>query len=173
METNIQISSLSSDLISYTGDFTSQLTYDITNQAEKKLLEFENKKNVIKRVCYILIEGIQNIRKHGVININGYQNSFIKVSKTQNYYKILMGNLIYNNYINNLSNKISTINSLSHEQMKTQYFETLNNGKISKKGGAGLGFITMAMRTKNNIGFQFNKIDDDLTFFTVEITLNR
>ena len=118
METNIQISSLSSDLISYTGDFTSQLTYDITNQAEKKLLEFENKKNVIKRVCYILIEGIQNIRKHGVININGYQNSFIKVSKTQNYYKILMGNLIYNNYINNLSNKISTINSLSHEQIR-------------------------------------------------------
>ena len=173
METNIHISSLSSDLISYTGEFSSELTYEITDQAEKKLLEFEDNKKKIKRVCYILIEGIQNIRKHGIKNMNGYQNSFIKLVKTQNSYKILMGNLVDNNYINNLSNKISTINSSNKEQIKTQYFQTLNNGKISKKGGAGLGFITMALKTKNQIGFQFNKIDEDLSFFTLEITLNR
>lgn len=164
---------ISKDLISYSGEFSSEIVHKLSNETEEKLHQYKAEKKIVKRVCYILIEGIQNIRKHGVENINGYQNSFIKVAKTRNNYKILMGNLVYNNYINNLSNKISTINSFDKEQIKTKYFETLKNGKMSKKGGAGLGFITMAMRTNNHIGFKFNKIDKDLSFFTVEITLNR
>ena len=53
------------------------------------------------------------------------------------------------------------------------YVDTLTNGVISKKGGAGLGFITMAMKSKNKLEFQFNNINDEISCFSVIITLNR
>ena len=49
----------------------------------------------------------------------------------------------------------------------------LTNGIISNKGGAGLGFITMAMKSKNKLKYLFEEINDKLSCFTVEVKVDR
>lgn len=51
--------------------------------------------------------------------------------------------------------------------------EVLTNGIISSKGGAGLGFITMAMKSKNKLGYSIDEIDDNLSCFCLEVKLDR
>ena len=56
--------------------------------------------------------------------------------------------------------------------MKEIYIDTLTNGEISKKGGAGLGIITMAMKSKNKIEYDFKAVNAELSIITIEIKIN-
>jgi hypothetical protein len=59
------------------------------------------------------------------------------------------------------------------DQVKELYMEVLSNGIMSNKGGAGLGFITMALKAKSKINYESQEVSDALTFFSVNIVLER
>ena len=48
----------------------------------------------------------------------------------------------------------------------------LETNQISEKGGAGLGFITIAMKSGNKLKINFNKIDDNYSIFILNSTVN-
>ena len=82
-------------------------------------------------------------------------------------------NLIDKNHIASLSNNIDHLNTLDKIGLKSIYLETLTNGKISKKGGAGLGVIIMAMKSKNKIDYLYNPIDDEVSLVTLNIKVDK
>ncbi len=53
------------------------------------------------------------------------------------------------------------------------YMEVLSNGIMSNKGGAGLGFITMSLKSKNKLEYHAEEVSDKLYFLSLEITLDR
>ena len=146
---------------------------EISIETEEKMINSGDKKVVVKKAFNILVEGLQNIRLHGGRDSNNVQTSCLVIVQNKKNYKILFGNLIPNNIIKLISSKIELINSSNLDQIKEMYVATLTNGIISKKGGAGLGFITMAMKSKNNLDFNFEAIDSEISCFSVELTLNR
>ncbi|MAP01414.1 MAG: hypothetical protein CMD01_01170 [Flavobacteriales bacterium] len=159
--------------VSHFGELSQEMVNDISIETEQKMIQSGDKKVVVKKAFNILVEGLQNIRLHGAKDKNGIQTSFLKIAKDELAYKILMGNLVSNNSIKTISDKINLINSSDLKQIKEMYVATLTNGIISKKGGAGLGFITMAMKSKNNLDFNFEPINSDISCFSVELILNR
>ena len=159
--------------VSHFGELSQEMVNDISIDTEQKMIQSGDKKVVVKKAFNILVEGLQNIRLHGAKDKNGIQTSFLKIAKDELAYKILMGNLVSNNSIKTISDKINLINSSDLKQIKEMYVATLTNGIISKKGGAGLGFITMAMKSKNNLDFNFEPINSDISCFSVELILNR
>ncbi len=163
----------SSIFVSHFGELSQEMVNDLSIKAEQSMLKYGDKKGVIKRLFNILVEGLQNIRLHGARDENDSQTSFLKIAKENDHYKVLLGNLVNNKQVNGISDKINIINSSTNEDIKKMYVDTLTNGVISKKGGAGLGFITMAMKSKNKLEFQFNNINDEISCFSVIITLNR
>ena len=62
---------------------------------------------------------------------------------------------------------------MSDSQLKDLYLDILNNGFFTRRGGAGLGFLIMRMKSEHPLGYSFQNIDDRLCFFRVEITINR
>ena len=42
--------------------------------------------------------------------------------------------------------------------------EILGNGKLSEKGGVGLGLIDIAKKSRNKLGYSFKEIDKDYSF---------
>ena len=159
--------------VSHFGELSQEMVNDISIDTEQKMIQSGDKKVVVKKAFNILVEGLQNIRLHGAKDTNGIQTSFLKIARDDTAYKILLGNLVTNNSIKIISDKINLINSSDLKKIKEMYVATLTNGIISKKGGAGLGFITMAMKSKNNLDFNFEPIDADISCFTVELILNR
>ena len=159
--------------ISYFGELTQEMVNDISVEAEEYILKSGDKKGVVKRVFNVLVEGLQNTRLHGGRDSSGNQISFICIFQEENHYNINIGNLINNQHIDSISKRINDINSSDPISLKETYVDTLTNGVMSEKGGAGLGFITIALKSKNKLNLYLDKINDDLTCFTLGIMINR
>jgi len=160
-------------VVSHFGEFTQELVNSISNGVEEMMLNSGDKKGIVKRMFSILVEGLQNIRIHGEKDLDGNQTSFLVVGQSDNSYKLCIANLVYNKNIESIDNRIEEINKHNAVDVKSLYMEVLTNGVISNKGGAGLGFITMAMKSKNNLGYQFERIDERYSCFSLEVTLER
>ncbi len=160
-------------LISHFGEFSQELVNSLTNKVEEMMLDANDKKGTIKRVFSILVEGLQNIRLHGEKDEDGNQASFLIVAQDDDEYLISLANLVLNTDLKTVDERITKINDYDDRELKELYMEVLTNGIISNKGGAGLGFITMAMKSKNKLGYTFEEINDTLSCFTMEVKINR
>jgi hypothetical protein len=160
-------------LVSHFGEFSQELVNSLSTSVENMMLESGDKKGVVKRMFSILVEGLQNIRIHGGRDENDNQVSFIIVIKTPETYKIILSNLVSSSQIDKITSRIDKLNTMDLSQIKERYMEVLSNGIMSNKGGAGLGFITMALKSKNKLNYTSEKIGQHLHALTLEITLDR
>ena len=160
-------------MVHHFGEFSIDFINGLTDSVEEMMVSNGDSKKVIKRVFSILIEGLQNVRLHGERDEQGNQFSFLFILKCKNNYKIIMGNLINHEDKVNAESYLDKINLMSTEELKSYYLEVLDNSFFSSKGGAGLGFLTMRMKSEQKLSYSFDKLNDNLCFFTVEITLMR
>ena len=72
-----------------------------------------------------------------------------------------------------MNKAVNRLNKEDSTGIKKIYLDTLTNGEISKKGGAGLGIITMAMKSKNKVLLNSLKIDNKFSLLTIEINLDK
>lgn len=158
-------------LVSHFGEFSQDLVNSLSTKVEETLLESGVKKGIVKRVFSILVEGLQNIRIHGEKDQDGNQVSFLIIAQVGETFKITFGNLLKNRNINNITSRIDKLNQMELPEVKELYMEVLTNGIMSNKGGAGLGFITIAMKAKNKLDYSIEKLDDDLSCFIMSTTL--
>ena len=78
-----------------------------------------------------------------------------------------------NKNIDGLVNQITKINEFADPAgLKQYYMEHLENNQLSAKGGAGLGFITIAMKSGNKLKYGFDKITDEASLFWLTSTVS-
>ncbi|MFK8037225.1 MAG: SiaB family protein kinase [Crocinitomicaceae bacterium] len=159
--------------VSHFGEFSQNLVNSLTQSIENAMIDCNDKKSSIKRMFSILIEGLQNIRIHGGRDEDGTQVSFLIILQHDTHYKISFGNLIESKNITKVETLVDFLNGSEQAEVKKHYMEVLSNGHISSKGGAGLGFITMALKTKQPIKLSSVDVSDSLSCLTVELTLDR
>lgn len=160
-------------IVSHFGEFSQDLVNSLSVKIEELMLDSGDKKVVVKRMFSILVEGLQNIRIHGERDPDGNQVSFLLVLQNEDNYKVSFGNLVKAENVDDLVKRIEDLNALSPEETKTLYMETLSNGILSSKGGAGLGFITISLKSKNPIHCEKDYVSDDLIFLTQHVELER
>ncbi|MCG8575154.1 MAG: SiaB family protein kinase [Flavobacteriales bacterium] len=160
-------------LVSHFGEFSQDLVNSLTTSIEDMMLESSDKKGVVKRMFSILVEGLQNIRIHGERDEDGNQISFLIVLQTEDFYKVTFGNLIKADAIEGILGRIDKLNMMDTGEVKELYMDTLSNGIMSNKGGAGLGFITMSLKSKNHIEYISEEVSEDLVFFSQVVVLDR
>ena len=161
-------------------DFEGAITFGTIEMLLNKLRdtkEFqEMKKPSRKRLYGIFVESIDNIFKYGAKLPGKVRNSTrtptISVVKQKDLYLVRAGNLVLNDDIGDLTFKLDRVNQLDMEALKSLYEEVINKESSSSDTGAGLGLITMAMRTDTEIEYSFAPVDDEHSFFKIQITLN-
>ncbi len=159
--------------VSHFGEFSQDLVNSLTISIENAMYDSGDKKGIVKRMFSVLIEGLQNIRIHGERDEYGTQVSFLVIHQNIETYKITFGNLVKNDKIEKIEEILHFLNSEDQVVVKQKYMEVLSNGNISSKGGAGLGFITMALKTKQPITFHALPVSDELSCLSIELTLPR
>ncbi len=159
--------------ISHSGEFSLEQVNNLSSQVEEAMFEAGDKKAVVKRMFSVLVEGLQNTRIHGEKADDGQQIAFVAIGQASGHYKLTIANLVPLSAEQFLSEKIDFINQHDEAGVKSIYMEVLTNGVISNKGGAGLGFITMSMKSKNKLAYAITPVADDLALFTVEMTIDR
>lgn len=162
----------SSVLIAHFGEFSQDLVNSISEGTESLLLESSTKKSVVKRIFSILIEGLQNIRLHGAKESSGAQHGHVIVGSDEDRFTLSFGNYVANDTISDLTTHLNKINTLDRDEVKQLYLDVLGNGFVSEKGGAGLGFITIGMKSRNTIDFGFEEVSDKISYFYFSVKVN-
>jgi hypothetical protein len=151
----------------YRGLFTDKITDNILALAESNLVKKEDPRALKRKVYNVMVEGLQNITKHQADIDQSVENNYgVFVLKKENLkYFITTGNLIENENIENLSSQIEQVNKLDEDGLKAYHRQILIDGKISSKGGAGLGLIDMARKSGNKLLYAFENVDDKYSYF--------
>ena len=160
-------------LVDYEGAITfgtiEMLLSRLRNSLEFQVLDKPSR----KRLYGIFVESIDNIYKYAE-KMKGKQGPppRIAVKKIDGRYVVRAGNLVRNDDVGELTFKLERVNQLDVEALKSLYEEVINKEPRSTDTGAGLGLITMALRTDRDIEFGFQVVDSNYSFFEYEITLN-
>ncbi len=159
--------------LSHFGYFSQDLVNGFSENVEKILISAGEKKQINKRIFSILIEGLQNIRVHGEHDKLGmYCGSFL-IAKNNTDYKIIFGSLMKTEKKNVIEEHIKKLNNLNDEDLKENYEVLLSNGILSAKGNAGLGFITMRLKSENLLKPTFFAVSEELYYFSILITISK
>ena len=121
----------------------------------------------------ILIEGLQNIYSHGGKDELGCQPVFLLVAHNKFQYKVLMGNILNAEDRELVKAYLGNINNHSEEELKQLYLSILKNGYMSDKGGAGLGVVTMRLKSSNDLNYQIYDFHEEKSFLVVEVCLDK
>jgi hypothetical protein len=161
----------------YDGEITHQITKAFTSLTESNMAKEEESNTVQKKVFHVMVECLQNISKHAdTFGSDDYLfagRGIFMVSKGKRDYHVTTGNVIENRKIEELTDMLEEINSLDKEGLKQLYKKQMREGRLSDKGGAGLGFIDIARKTGNKLEYHFLPIDETSSFFLLSSSISR
>jgi hypothetical protein len=132
-------------------------------------------KTTHKRVYSIVVECLENICKNPVMTSSGgpRMNSHISVTLKDDKIYIVSGNAITEDAKESLTRKIEKVNSLDEAALKDLFEHKINLDSVKGENGAGLGFISMALKSGNKISYSFEPLEKGLLFFEIKISLNK
>jgi len=163
--------------LAYEGEITHQITKAFTSLTENNMTREQDYNSVQKKVFHVMVECLQNISKHAesrnsVVSSKDGRGIFM-VSKGEEEYNVTTANVINNEKIEELTEMLNNINSLDKIGLKQLYKQQIRDGRLSEKGGAGLGFIDIARKTGEKLVFNFLPINDIQSFFVLISTVSR
>ena len=161
----------------YEGEITHQITKAFTSLTESNMMKELESNAVQKKVFHVMVECLQNISKHAddfAANDFVYSGRGIfLVSKGEGDYSVTTGNVIDNYKTEELRSLLETINSLDKEGLNQLYKTQIKEGRLSEKGGAGLGFIDIARKTGKKLIYHFLPVSENTSFFLLTSTISR
>lgn len=160
-------------LLNYQGEFSVNLIRTFANGVEERMTQNGDKKYIIKRMFSILIEGLQNIYIHGGKDEMDRQQVFLLVAHNQSQYRVLMGNILDAEDRELVKAYLGNINNHSEEELKQLYLTVLKNGYMSDKGGAGLGIVTMRLKSSEDLNYKIYDLHEGKSFLVVEVGLDK
>lgn len=161
----------------YQGEITHQITKAFTSLTESNMALEDESNSVQKKVFHVMVECLQNVSKHAD-SVTGSDTSAVGkgiffVAREEEEYTVTTGNVVTVDKVKALSEILDRINELDKEGLKQLYKQQIREGRLSEKGGAGLGFIDIARKTGNKLEYQFLDIDDSYSFFILISKVNR
>jgi len=160
----------------YEGKITHQITKAFVSLAEAQMEEDQETVRVQRTVFHVLVECLQNISRHAddheSASIFSGKGIFV-VSKNSDVYCVTTGNSVLNEKIPALTKMIDDVNELDESQLRNLYMKQMREGRLSEKGGAGLGFIDIRRKTGNKLEYYFLPVSDKISFFMLSTTIPR
>lgn len=157
----------------YLGEFSHQITKMFTSMAESDMEKQSEERSVQRKVYHVMVETLQNMNKHSdeVKGENIGSGLFIIGKKDETYY-VITSNVVAKQHVERLENMLKTLNKSSKEELKEMYKKQIKEGRMSAKGGAGLGLIDIARKTEEPLSYQFLQLDDERYFFILKVEIN-
>jgi hypothetical protein len=157
-------------LYSFKGELNNLVLKTILQTMEDKMGEIGVDRFVRKKINSILIECLQNLIFHAEKARTDAEQPSLVISRQGQEYMISTANLIPKEKQATLKNYIDKINAMSDDDLRNFYQEVLTNGKFNPQGGAGLGIINIARKTKDHkLGYKFLPVNDSHLMFQMDI----
>jgi len=148
----------------------------------KKRLEFDKLPlEASQEVFSVFVEQMNNMLMYstekeqfetpGDLHPEAPKGTFILGTKGKAYF-IQTGNMMKNEIVDLVKNKIDYLNTLDKQGLRDYYKkQMMQEPETPNSKGAGLGLIEIARRISSKIEYTFTPFDDGFTFFTMYVTI--
>jgi hypothetical protein len=161
-------------LIEYNGTLNPEVISTLESQIEQVLNAQQLVKTQYKKLFFICIETLQNMFIHGACDADQKKHNYFMLTGNAIQFQMHVGNLMETAQIEKTKFRIDEVNAFDNpDKLKAFYLDHLDKNQISEKGGAGLGFITIGMKSANPIKYSFNAINSNLSVFNMEVSVSR
>jgi hypothetical protein len=159
----------------YEGEITQEITKIFTTMTEKNLEKNAESNTVQRKVFHVMVECLQNISKHGdsINDESDERRGILMICRDNDNYNVITGNIVKKDKVPGMRKSLEHINSLTKEELSALHKQQMRGGALSDKGGAGLGFIDMVKKTGSKLIFQFQELNDDVSFFILTSKVKR
>ncbi len=158
----------------YFGEFSHEITKMFTSMAETDMEKNSEERSVQRRVYHVMVETLQNMNKHSddLKDDASVGGGMFIIGKKNDVYYVITSNKVKREHKENLEMALNTVNNATLEELKDMYKKQIKEGRISEKGGAGLGLIDIARKTEEPLEYQFLQLDQDSFFFILKVEIN-
>jgi len=91
------------------------------------------------------------------------------ISVMDEVYSLTTGNLIQNENVQQLKEKLDTINEFDKVGLKELFRKSLSGQTISSDSTGNMGLIDMARKSGSKLVYQFEQINDRYSYYTLTV----
>lgn len=163
-------------LLSHIGQLSYNTIGILLRQLEQLMKDLHIEEITRKKIYAVMVECLENIDRHKHpelqgLNLDSEFDTHFLLEFIDDSFIIITGNAIINSAIDDLQERLDTVNKLDEKELKKLYRKKLLTGEISEKGGAGVGIIDMAKITQNKIEYSFKPINEELSFYQIKLKI--
>ena len=136
---------------------------------ESKVDEITDNRMFKKRLFNVLVECAQNIHRHGKCEAPAC--AMLVLGKNEKGYYVLTSNPIGNDCVDTLTEKLDEVKRMSVDEMRDAFRTKLSCNDYGDKGGAGLGFLDIARKSKGDLEYQIQRLNEDYSYFTLKVNI--
>ncbi len=137
---------------------------------DKKLNALNIPRKFITKTKLIATELVQNAIRHGEVSNDSFPYFHLEITKEKEII-LISGNAISDIEKAKLETRILSLKELSGEEISLLYKETMNKACIDCDDNAGLGLISIFLRTDSKINCSFVN-EKSANYFTISATIN-
>ncbi len=160
-------------ILTFKGTISQEVLADVGVNLRAKLGSF----HIGKRIFAIFVELAQNIYHHSaqkefsVIKGRPSGVGMLVIQEEREYFILYSGNLIENYKVEGLRERCEFINQMTSDELRNYYVQ--QRKRPTGGVGANIGLIDMARRSKNPLQYNIESVDDDTSFFSLSITVDK
>ena len=158
---------MNNTLLSYHGNITPEYIDGVIQSVNT----FDEKPALIRKICFLIVELLQNVVHHSDKDENGDTKSYFELIKNEDSYTIKTGNLISKEKTEELEKRMDCVLSSTDEEIKEKILNRLQNSEFSEKGGAGIGLLSIKKRTSEGMSYNIEVFEGDYNFIHFEIKI--
>jgi hypothetical protein len=155
----------------WSGHISQDVGKEVLSFTETKLSEEDIESNLKRRVFSILVEILENVAKYSpgreAEEEFGMPVAMIRLEDKE--YTLTTGNLILNENVIHLREKLDTINKYDKVGLKELFRKSLSGQSISSDSTGNMGLIDMARKSGSKLIYMFEKINDLYSYYTLTV----
>lgn len=155
----------------FSGHISPDVGKEVISFTEARLSEDEVAVNLRKRVFGILVEVLENATRYspGSDAEEKFGMTLAMLSLDGKAYLLTTGNLILNSKVKHLKDKIDSINKYDKEELKEAFRKSLSDETLNSGSTGNMGLLDMARKSGSKLNYQFEKINDDYSYYTLKV----
>ncbi len=130
---------------------------------EQKLSKLNYSKSLISRAKLVGIELLDNIYKHQ--EEKSTLNPYFEISLNEDELRFTSANCVSKQAYDFLSKKLAEYSKLTIPELKKEYINQLRDGKLDRKGNAGVGLFSILQRSAQNVEYKLDKVKNGEYYF--------
>jgi hypothetical protein len=158
----------------WSGHISTDVEKEVLTFTETKLEEEDVELNLRRRVFSILVEILENVARYspGKEPEEQFGMPVAMIGMEQEVFSLTTGNLIRNEQVQDLREKLDLINKYDKVGLKELFRKSLSGQTIKSDSTGNMGLIDMARKSGSKLVYQFEKINELYAYYTLTVKVD-